>query len=91
MEKTTCLPSIMIRLEYLLVKWEGVITVLVTLCAIAAIILGIVWLFLGKDILLFILLGFSACYLIGRNFWKFRDERFPLEKLTLRSHEEDLA
>jgi hypothetical protein len=78
MEKTTCLPSIMIRLEYLLVKWEGVITVLVTLCAIVAIVLGIVWLFLGKDILLFILLGFSASYLIGRNFWKFRDERFPL-------------
>ena len=77
-EKTVYFPSDTIRLECLLVRWEGVITALVTLCAIVAIVLGIVWLFVGKDTLLFIVLGFSACYLIGRNFWKFRDERFPV-------------
>lgn len=79
MEKTAYFPSNMIRFESLLIKWEGVITAIVTLCAIVAIVLGIVWLFLRKDILLFIVLGFSSCYLIGRNFWRFRDERFPGE------------
>jgi hypothetical protein len=77
MEKRAYLPNMTIRLECLLVKWEGAITAFVTLCAIVAIVLGIVWLFLRKDILLFIVLGFSSCYLIGRNFWRFRDERFP--------------
>jgi len=73
MEKTAYLPSIMIRRERLLVKWEGVITTLVALCAVVAIVLGIVWLFLRKDNLLFVVLGFSSCYLTGKNFWRFRD------------------
>jgi len=77
MEKTAYFPSNMVRLESLLIEWERVITAIVTLCAIVAIALGIVWLFLRKDILLFIVLGFSSCYLIGRNFWRFRDERSP--------------
>ena len=76
-EKTAYFPSITIKHEAFLLKWEGVITVSVTLCAVVAIVLGIVWLFLRKDTLLFTVLGFSACYLAGRNFWKFRDERFP--------------
>jgi hypothetical protein len=76
MEKTAYFPGNMIRPESLLIKWEGVITAIVTLCAIVAMVLGIVWLFVGKDILLFIVLGFSSGYLIGRNFWRFRDERF---------------
>jgi hypothetical protein len=42
MEKTAYLPSIMIRRERLLVKWEGGITTLVALCALVAIVLGIV-------------------------------------------------
>lgn len=73
MEKTAYLPSIMIRCERPLVKWEGVITTLVALCALVAIVLGIVWLFLRKDNLLFVMLGFSSCYLAGKNFWRFRD------------------
>jgi hypothetical protein len=79
MEKTAYLPNTTVKLEALLVKWETVITALVTLCAVLAIVLGIVWLFLRKETLLFTVLGFSSCYLIGRNFWRFRDERFLRE------------
>jgi len=78
MEKGAHLPNTMVRLECLLFKWEGVIIALVTLCAIVAIVLGIIWMFLRKEVLPFIVLGFSGCYLIGRNFWKFRDDRFPI-------------
>ena len=79
MEKTSYLPSATIKLEDLLVKWEGVITALVTLCAVVAIALGILWLFLRKDILLFTVLGFGACYLIGRKFWRFRSQGVSVE------------
>jgi hypothetical protein len=79
MEKTAYLPSMTIRLRDLLIKWEGVITALVTLCAVAAIALGILWLFLRKDTLLFTVLGFSSCYLIGRKFWRFRPQRLAVE------------
>jgi len=79
MEKMASLPGTTIKLGDLLVKWEGVITALVTLCAVVAIALGILWLFLRKDNLLFVMLGFSACYLIGRNFWKFRSQRISFE------------
>jgi hypothetical protein len=70
MEKTIYLPRITVKFEDLLAKREGVATALVTLCAVLAITLGVVWLFLRKEPLLFAVLGFSACYLIGRNFWK---------------------
>jgi hypothetical protein len=79
MEKTIYLPRITIKFEDLLAKREGVITALVTLCAVAAIVLGIVWLFLRKEPLLFAVLFFSACYLIGRYFWRFRSQRLPVE------------
>ena len=79
MERTAYLPSITIKLEDLLLKWERVITALVALCAVAAIVVGIVWLFLKKDTLLFITLGFSSCYLLGRNFWRFRCQRISLK------------
>jgi hypothetical protein len=79
MEKTSYLPSATIKLEDLLVKWEGVITALVTLCAVVAIALGILWLFLRKDTLLFTVLGFGACYLIGRKFWRFRSQGVSVE------------
>jgi hypothetical protein len=79
MEKTASLPGTTIKLDDLLLKWEGVITVLVTLCAVVAIVSGIVWLFLRKDTLLFTSLGFSSCYFIGRNFWRFRSQRISLQ------------
>lgn len=79
MEKTSYLPSTTIRLGDLLVKWEGLITALVTLCAVVAIVLGIVWLFFRKDTLLFTVLGFSSCYLVGRKFWRFRSGRLSVE------------
>jgi hypothetical protein len=79
MEKTAYIPSITIKIEDLLFKWEGVITALVTLCAVVAIALGIIWLFLRKDTLLFTVLGFSSCYLIGRKFWRFRSQRLSVE------------
>jgi hypothetical protein len=72
MEKTAYFPSAAVRLEALLTRWERLITALVTVCAVIAIAVGIVWLFLKEDSLLFATLGFSACYLIGRNFWRFR-------------------
>ena len=78
MKRTAYLPSITVRLEALLANWAKVITALVMLCAVIAIALGIVWLFLRKDPLLFIVLGFSSFYLIGRNFWRFKDKRFSV-------------
>lgn len=75
MEKTAYLPNTTVKLETLLEKWETGITVLVALCAVVAIVLGIVWLFLRKDIVLFPVLGFGGCYLIGKNFWRFRSRR----------------
>ena len=78
MGKTTYLPSITIKLEALLVQWERVITALVTLCAVVAIVLGIVWLFIRKDALLFAILGFSSCYLIGRHSWRVRSRRLSI-------------
>jgi len=74
MGKTVYFPSITTNMEGLLLKWERVITVLVALCAVVAIILGIVWLFLRKDTLLFATLGLGACYLIGRDFGRFRSQ-----------------
>ena len=79
MEKTPYFPNTVVKLDALLVKWETGITFLVALCGIVAIALGIVWLFLRKDTLLFTTLGFGFCYLIGRNFWRFRSHEISLE------------
>ena len=76
MEKTTYLPNTTVRLEAHMAKWKSAMTALVMLCAVAAIFIGIVWLFLRKDILLFATLGFGACYLIGRDFWRFGSRSF---------------
>jgi hypothetical protein len=78
MEKTACFSNATIKLEGLLLKRERDITALVMLFAVIAIVLGIVWLFLRKDTLLFTILGFSACYLIGRKFWRFRTQKMSL-------------
>ena len=78
MERTVYPPSMTIKLEDPLLKRERIITALVTLCAVIAIVFGIVWLFLRKDTLLFTTLGFSFCYLIGRNFGRFRSQRISL-------------
>jgi hypothetical protein len=72
------LPGTAVRLEALVARWERFITTLVTLCAVLAILLGIVWLFLRKDTLLFTILGFSAWYLIGRKLWRFRTHKMSL-------------
>ncbi len=79
MKETDYSPMIRIKLQYLLVKWEGVITAIVTLCAILAILSGIVWLISRRNSLLILLLGLSSCYLIGKNFWRFRNKGMPLE------------
>jgi hypothetical protein len=79
MEKPAYLPSTTVKLEAFLAKWARVITVLVTVCAVVTIVLGIVWLFLRKDALLFTSLGFSFCYLTGRNSWGFRSRRISLK------------
>ncbi|HVP77820.1 MAG TPA: hypothetical protein VMV04_07970 [Thermodesulfobacteriota bacterium] len=74
MKKRVYFPGITTPMEGLLFKWERVITVLVALCAVIAIVLGTMRLFLGKDALLFAVLGFSSCYFIGRSFWRFRSQ-----------------
>jgi len=79
MEKTVYCPRITTKMEGVLLKWERIITALVALCAVIAIVLGIVWLFLRKDTLLFTILGFGSCYLVGRNFWRFRCQKLSLE------------
>ena len=79
MQKAAHYPMITIKLQYLMVKWEGVITAIVALCAILAILSGIAWLVARKNSLLVILLGLSSCYLVGKNFWRFRDKGLPLE------------
>ena len=47
----------MIRFEHFLVRWNGIITALVTLCAVTAIVFGIVWMFLRKRYLALYRLG----------------------------------
>lgn len=79
MKETAYSPMITIKLQYMLVKWEGVITAIVALCAVSAILSGIVWLILRKNSLLILLLGLSSCYLIGKNFWRFRNKEMTLE------------
>jgi hypothetical protein len=49
------------------IEWDRILGILAALCGIAAIILGIVWMILRKDFLLFIVLGLSSGYFIGRN------------------------
>lgn len=60
------------KIVYLLVKWEEAITLITVLCAISAIGLGMVWLFLKETVLLYMSMGFSSCYFIGKKFWRFR-------------------
>ncbi len=60
MKETDYSPTIRIKFQYLLVKWEGVITAIVALCAILAILSGIVWLISRKNSLIILLLGLSS-------------------------------
>jgi hypothetical protein len=62
------------KIVYLLVKWEDVITFLIVLCAVSAIGLGVIWLFLREMVLLYIVMGLSSFYFIGKKIWKFRDD-----------------
>lgn len=64
------------KIVYLLVKWEEAITLITVFCAISAIALGMVWLFLKEMVLLYMSMGFSSCYFIGKKFWRFR--RHPI-------------
>ena len=74
MENITQPSHMRTKMVYLLVKWEEVITFLTVLCAISAIGLGVIWLFLKEMVLLYIGLGFSSFYFVGKKFWKFRDD-----------------
>ncbi len=74
MESALFPSSLKTKIVYFLAKWEEVITLFTILCAVSAIGSGIVWLFLKEKPLLYILLGFSSFYFVGRKFWKFRHE-----------------
>lgn len=62
------------KMTYFFVKWEEIFTLATVLCALSAIGSGILWLFLKKATLLYMLVGFSSGYFVGKNFWKFRHE-----------------
>lgn len=62
------------KIIYFLTKWEEVITVLTILFGVSAIGSGIAWLFLTAKPLLYLLMGFSSFYFVGRKMWKFRHE-----------------
>jgi hypothetical protein len=62
------------KIVYLSVKWEDVITFLTALCAVSAIGLGVIWLFLREMVLLYFVMGLSSFYFVGKKFWRFRDD-----------------
>lgn len=62
------------KMTYFFVKWEEIFTFATVLCGLSAIGSGIIWLFLKKTMLLYMLLGFSSGYFVGKNFWKFRHD-----------------
>jgi hypothetical protein len=62
------------KIVYLSVKWEEVITFLTALCAVSAIGLGVIWLFLREMVLLYFVMGLSSFYFVGKKFWRFRDD-----------------
>jgi hypothetical protein len=74
MENTLQQSHIRTKIIYLSVKWEEVITFLTVLCAVLAIGLGVAWLFLRGMVLLYMVMGFSSFYFIGKKFWKFRED-----------------
>jgi hypothetical protein len=74
MENAVHPSHIRIKIVYLSVKWEEVITFFTILCAVSAIGLGVAWLFLREMVLLYIVMGLSSFYFIGKRFWKFRDD-----------------
>ncbi len=61
-----------VKMIYLLAKWETFITFLTILCAIFAMFTGTIWLFYKKTILLYICIGFSSCYFVGKKVWRYR-------------------
>ena len=73
MENAVKQSHIRAKIVYLLVKWEEVITFLTVLCAVSAIGLGVIWLFFREMVILYIVLGLSSFYFVGKKFWKFRD------------------
>jgi len=74
MENAVRQSHIRTKIVYLSVKWEEVITFLTILCAVSAIGLGVVWLFLREMVLLYFVMGLSSFYFVGKRFWKFRDD-----------------
>ncbi len=76
MEQVVYLSHLRRKIVYLLVKWEEAITLITVFCAILAIALGMAWLFLKEMVLLYLSMGSSSCYFIGKKFWRFR--RHPI-------------
>jgi hypothetical protein len=54
-------------LESFSIEWEKIFGILAALCGITAIILGVVWMVLRDNYLLYVTLGFSLVYFIGRD------------------------
>lgn len=55
-----------------LAKWEEGITVLTIFSATSAIGLGFLWVVMKEMTLLYLTMGFSGIYFLGKKFWKFR-------------------
>jgi hypothetical protein len=74
MENMVYASHIRTKIVYLSVKWEEAITFFTILCAISAVGLGVIWLCLREMVLLYIAIGLSSFYFVGKRFWRFRDD-----------------
>lgn len=83
MEHTIYPSALKAKIAFLLTRWEEVITVLTILSAVSAIGLGFLWMVMKEMALLYLSMGFSGLYLIGKKYWKFR-QMSPLTRSDLR-------
>ena len=66
--------------ETFLIRREKPITVLVTLCGVLAILIGVGWCLMKRDLLLYSCIALSLGYLIGQKYWKFRTQDHAQER-----------
>ena len=69
-----------ILFETFLMRREKPITVLVTLCGVLAILFGVGWCLMKRDLFLHSCIALSLGYLIGQKYWKFRAQDHAKEK-----------
>lgn len=75
MEYLIDLSSYKTKITDFLAKWEEGITVLTIFSAVSAMGFSSLWLLIKEATVLYLSLGFSGIYFIGKRFWKFRQNR----------------